>query len=111
MKILVVNPNTSRSMTDTIARTARRAATTGTEILAVQHLHHEVRRPVPEPAHVGDPGDVLSVQTHRGTSLAQEPLPVLGVRVGPQQLDGDVLGELRVVLRSKTPLRDPFGDE
>src|ERR1700730_16394904 len=36
MKILVVNPNTSRSMTETIARTARRAATPGTEILAVQ---------------------------------------------------------------------------
>jgi allantoin racemase len=36
MKILVVNPNTSRSMTETIARTARRAATPGTEIIAVQ---------------------------------------------------------------------------
>ncbi|MDP9841297.1 aspartate/glutamate racemase family protein [Streptosporangium lutulentum] len=36
MRILVVNPNTSRSMTATIAETARRAASPGTEILAVQ---------------------------------------------------------------------------
>jgi allantoin racemase len=36
MKILVVNPNTSVSMTESIARSARRAASPGTEILAVQ---------------------------------------------------------------------------
>jgi allantoin racemase len=36
MRILVVNPNTSSSMTGAIARSARRAASPGTEILAVQ---------------------------------------------------------------------------
>ena len=36
MKILVVNPNTSTSMTRAIQETARRAASPGTEILAVQ---------------------------------------------------------------------------
>jgi allantoin racemase len=36
MKILVVNPNTSRSMTETIAETARESASPGTEILSVQ---------------------------------------------------------------------------
>lgn len=36
MKILVINPNPSRTMTDGIARTARRAASPGTKILAVR---------------------------------------------------------------------------
>ncbi|MBP2703971.1 Asp/Glu/hydantoin racemase [Microbispora sp. RL4-1S] len=36
MKIVVVNPNTSRSMTDAIGHAARSAASPGTEILAVQ---------------------------------------------------------------------------
>jgi allantoin racemase len=36
VKILVVNPNTSRSMTDTIDAAARGAASVGTQILTVQ---------------------------------------------------------------------------
>ncbi|GAA0381958.1 aspartate/glutamate racemase family protein [Microbispora corallina] len=36
MKIVVINPNTSRSMTAAIAETARRAASPGTEVVAVQ---------------------------------------------------------------------------
>ncbi|RCG32511.1 Asp/Glu/hydantoin racemase [Sphaerisporangium album] len=39
MRILVVNPNTSESMTRAIGETARRAASPGTEILAVQPLY------------------------------------------------------------------------
>ena len=36
MKLLVINPNTTQSMTDQIARTAQDAARPGTEIVAVQ---------------------------------------------------------------------------
>ncbi len=35
MRILIVNPNTTASMTDAIGRAARRAASAGTEIIAV----------------------------------------------------------------------------
>ena len=39
MRILVVNPNTNRSMTDAIAATARRYASAGTEIVALTARH------------------------------------------------------------------------
>ena len=39
MRILVVNPNTNRSMTDTIGATARRYASAGTEIVALTARH------------------------------------------------------------------------
>lgn len=35
MKLLVINPNTTQSVTDTVARAARQAASRGTKILAV----------------------------------------------------------------------------
>ena len=35
MRILVINPNTTASMTDKIGRAARKAASGGTEIVAV----------------------------------------------------------------------------
>ena len=38
MRILVVNPNTTVAMTETIGRAARAAATPGTEIVAVNPL-------------------------------------------------------------------------
>jgi allantoin racemase len=39
MRILVVNPNTNRSMTDTIGATARRYASAGTEIVPLTARH------------------------------------------------------------------------
>ena len=52
MKILVVNPNTSRSMTDTIARTARRAARTSRFRIPrrARRGSSTEQRPVPPPA-------------------------------------------------------------
>ena len=42
MRILIVNPNTTASMTDKIAAAARRIAAAGTEIIAVTSMHGPV---------------------------------------------------------------------
>ena len=68
------------------------------QVGAVEVLHHHVRRAVVERADVDDADDVLALQGHHGARLAQEAVDGLG-RLGgvlAQELDGDLLPELRV---------------
>src|SRR6185436_16065921 len=68
------------------------------QVIALEQLHHDVRRAGVELADVGDLADVLAAQPRAGPGLAQEALDDLGIageRV-VHDLEGDLLFELQV---------------
>ena len=68
------------------------------EVGALQKLHHDVRGPVFEPAHVGDARDVLALDLHRCTRFPHEARRRLGAfdGMGKQELHRHALVELEV---------------
>jgi hypothetical protein len=68
------------------------------EVLALQQLHHDVRRAIVEATDVEDPAHVLAAQLRDGAGLAQEAIEQVRRRpeLAEHELQGDRLIELEV---------------
>ncbi|MCO5062980.1 MAG: aspartate/glutamate racemase family protein [Rhizobiaceae bacterium] len=125
MRILVVNPNTTASMTATISEAAREAASAGTEIVAVTSRmgpasiegYYDEALAVPgmlaEVVAAGDAIDAVVIACFDDTGLdaarALADVPVLGICEAALSLAGFIAARMSVVTtmdRSRVPIEN-----